>query len=354
MGDGKRIKYLHRMNLTSKTVLVTGGAGFMGSHFVRYLLEHYPHYRIVNVDKLSYAGNLDNLIGIKEESRHHFILGNIADEVIVRNIFKMEKPDFVVNYAAETLVDRSIAGPKIFVESNIIGTHNLLEAVREFDHIKKFVQISTDEVYGEILLGSATEESVCRPRNPYAATKAGADHLVTSYINTYNVPAVITRSCNFYGPNQYPEKVIPIFITNLLEGKKIFIHGDGGQTREWIFTDDHCRAVDAVLHKGEIGAIYNISSGESRSVFEIANDICLCMERDSSEIKFTHDRPGNDRRYALDWKKMRNLGWEPIHKFCDGLAHTIEWYRNNQTWWKRITEMPEFQEYYEHKYLTVQ
>ncbi|MBI4359722.1 MAG: dTDP-glucose 4,6-dehydratase [Candidatus Jacksonbacteria bacterium] len=336
------------------TVLVSGGAGFMGSHFVRYLLKHYPHYRVVNVDKLSYAGNLANLTDIKEESRHYFILGNIADEAIVRNIFKMERPDFVVNYAAETLVDRSIAGPKIFVESNIVGTQNLLEAVREFDHVKKFVQISTDEVYGEILEGSATEESVCRPRNPYAATKAGADHLVTSYINTYKVPAVITRSCNFYGPNQYPEKVIPIFITNLLAGKKIFIHGDGGQTREWIFTDDHCRAVDTVLHKGEIGEIYNISSGESRSVFEIANDICLYMERDSNEIEFTRDRPGNDRRYALDWEKLRNLGWEPIHKFCDGLAHTVEWYRNNQTWWESIKATPEFQEYYEHKYLTVQ
>lgn len=342
------------MGLISKAVLVTGGAGFMGSHFVRYLLKCYPHYRVVNVDKLSYAGNLENLEDIKAESRHHFILGNIADEAIVRNIFKMEKPDFVVNYAAETLVDRSIAGPKIFVESNIVGTQNLLEAVREFDHVKKFVQISTDEVYGEILEGNATEESVCRPRNPYAATKAGADHLVTSYINTYKVPAVITRSCNFYGANQYPEKVIPIFITNLLEGKKIFIHGDGAQTREWIFTTDHCRAVDTALHKGAIGEIYNISSGESRSVLEIAKDICLYMERDESVIEFTRDRPGNDRRYALDWTKLRGLGFEPMHKFSDGIAHTIEWYRNNQIWWKSIKARSEFQEYYEHKYLNVQ
>ena len=200
---------------SNKTILITGGAGFMGSHFVRYVLEQYPKYRVVNVDKLSYSSNLDNLSSVVGNPRYHFILGNIADDAIVRNIFKMEKPDFVVNYAAETHVDRSIAGPKIFVESNIVGTQNILEAVREFDTVKKFVQISTDEVYGEVLKGSASEESVCRPRNPYSATKAGADHLVTSYVNTYNVPALITRSCNFYGPNQYPEKVIPIFITNL-------------------------------------------------------------------------------------------------------------------------------------------
>lgn len=326
----------------------------MGSHFVRYALERYPKYRVVNVDKLSYAGNLDNLSSLAGNPRYHFILGNIADEAIVRNIFKMEKPDFVVNYAAETLVDRSIAGPKIFVESNIVGTQNLLEAAREFDNVKKFVQISTDEVYGEILDGRASENSVCRPRNPYAATKAGADHLVTSYVNTYNVPAIITRSCNFYGPNQYPEKVIPIFITNLLEGKRIFIHGDGAQEREWVFTEDHCRAVDAVLHKGEIGEIYNISSGESKTVLEIAKDICSCMECDQGKIEFTRDRPGNDRRYSIDCKKLRALGWDPIHKFCDGLAHTIEWYRNNQEWWKRIKATKEFEEYYSHKYLTIQ
>ena len=326
----------------------------MGSHFVRYVLGHYPKWRVVNVDKLSYAGNLDNLSSVAGNPRYHFILGNIADDAIVRNIFKMEKPDFVVNYAAETLVDRSIAGPKIFVESNIVGTQNLLEAVREFDQVKKFVQISTDEVYGEILEGQASEDFVCRPRNPYAATKAGADHLVTSYVNTYSVPAVITRSCNFYGPNQYPEKVIPIFITNLLEEKKIFIHGDGAQEREWIFTEDHCRAIVAILHQGKIGEIYNISAGHNESIENIARRIADYMGKDKSHIEFTRDRPGNDRRYALDWSKLSALGWKPECAFEDGLARTIEWYSANQEWWQQIKATKEFAEYYRHQYLTIQ
>ena len=342
-----------KKSLKFNTILVTGGAGFMGSNFIHYLLKKYRGIKVINVDKLSYAGNLDNLRDIEKNPRYKFILGDISDDAIVRNIFKLERPQIVVNYAAETLVDRSIAGPKIFVESNIVGTENLLEAAREFP-IKKFVQISTDEVYGEILKGKASETAVCHPRNPYAATKAGADHLVISYVNTYNIPAVITRSCNFYGPNQYPEKLIPIFITNLLECKEIFIHGDGGQTREWIYTEDHCRAIDKIIQRGKTGEIYNIGTGQSRTVMQIAEIILKLLGKDKKMMQFTKDRPGNDRRYALNWDKLARLGWEPIHVFDKGIKLTLDWYKKNEKWWRKIKQMPEFKEYYEHKYLNIQ
>ena len=342
-----------KQNTESIIILVTGGAGFMGSNFIRYILSKYLRYHVVNLDKLSYAGNLDNLIDIENNPRYKFILGDISDDAIVRNIFKLERPHIVVNYAAETLVDRSIAGPKIFVESNIVGTQNLLEAAREFP-IKKFVQVSTDEVYGEILSGKAPETTVCHPRNPYAATKAGADHLVISYVNTYDIPAVITRSCNFYGPNQYPEKLIPIFITNLLENREIFIHGDGGQTREWIYTEDHCRAIDKIIQKGKIGEIYNIGTSQNRTIIQIAEIILKLLGKDKKVMRFTKDRPGNDRRYALNWNKLAGLGWEPMHIFDKGIRLTVDWYKKNEKWWRKIKQMPEFDEYYKHKYLNVQ
>lgn len=324
----------------------------MGSNFIHYLLKKNRSMKVINVDKLSYAGNLDNLRDIENNPRYKFILGDISDDAIVRNIFKMERPQIVVNYAAETLVDRSIAGPKIFVESNIVGTQNLLEAAREFP-IKKFVQISTDEVYGEILQGKAKEDSVCHPRNPYAATKAGADHLVISYVNTYQVPALITRSCNFYGAYQYPEKLIPIFITNLLENRPIFIHGKGSQIREWIYTEDHCRAIDKIIEKGKIGEIYNIGTGQSRTVLQIAETIVQLLGKDKNMMQFTKDRPGNDRRYALNWDKLAHLGWEPMHVFDKGIKLTVDWYKKNEKWWRKIKQMPEFDEYYKHKYLNV-
>lgn len=334
-------------------ILITGGAGFMGSNFVRYVLAHYPKWQVVNVDKLSYAGNMENLAESEDNPQYKFILGNIADADIVRNIFKLERPDIVVNYAAETLVDRSIAGPKIFVESNIVGTQNLLEAVREFK-TRLIVQISSDEVYGEVLKGKVDEDAPCHPRNPYAATKAGADHLITSYVNTYNVPAIVTRSCNFYGPNQYPEKLIPIFITSLLEDKKIFIHGDGQQIREFIYTEDHCRAIDAIIKKGKIGDIYNIGTDQFYRVDDVADMILRLLNKNKKSRAYTKDRPGNDRRYAVDWSKFAKLGWKPQYSFAEGIALTVEWYKQKRDWWERIKETKEFGEYYKHKYLTVQ
>jgi len=337
----------------NKTILITGGAGFMGSNFIHYFLDKYPNWRIINVDKLSYAGNLDNLADIENRKQYKFILGNIADYEIVRNIFKLEKPVIVVNYAAETLVDRSIAGPKIFVESNIIGTQNLLEAIREFNGVDRFIQISTDEIYGEVLKGKAKEDSACYPRNPYAATKAGADHLIASYVNTYNIPAIITRSCNFCGPYQYPEKLIPIFITNLLEENRIFIHGDGKQVREWIYTQDHCRAIDLIIKKGKVGEIYNIGTNQFYTVLEIAKMLFKMLGKDEKMMKFTKDRPGNDQRYAVDWNKLKKLGWEPTVDFQQALEKTVQWYKEHRDWWKKIKNLPEFKRYYQHQYLNI-
>lgn len=329
-------------------LLITGGAGFMGSNFVKYILDTYPDYTIINLDKLTYAGNLENLKEIESNPRYRFVKGDIADNAIVEKIFKEDMPDAVVNYAAETHVDRSILDPEAFIKTDVFGTYNLLEACRKFS-MKKYVQISTDEVYGSIEEGSFTEKSPFDPSSPYSASKAGGDHLVMAYYKTYGLPVVRTHSCNFFGPYQYPEKLIPLFITNILEEKKIPVYGDGTQVREWIYTQDHCSAVDFILHHGKIGEIYNIGTGQEKQNMEVTKLILKYLGKDESSIEYVKNRPGHDIRYSLDHTKLQELGWQPRYQFEDALKNTIEWYKDHEGWWKKI-KSGEYLEYYKTQY----
>ena len=316
-------------------LLVTGGAGFIGSNFIRYILGKYPSYKVMNLDKLTYAGNLDNLKGVSED-RYEFVEGDIADEKVVEGIFERFKPDAVLNYAAETHVDRSITGPRDFIMTDVLGTYALLEAAKKHE-IDKYVQITTDEVYGSIEEGFFTEETPFAPNSPYSASKAGGDHLCRAYYVTYGVPVIVTHSCNVYGPYQYPEKIIPLFVTNLIRGKKVPLYGDGKNVREWIYTEDHCKAVDTILHKGEAGEVYNIGSGHEIQNVELTNMILKEMGVGEEMIEYVEDRLGHDRRYAIDFSKLKGeLGWEPEQEFKEGLIETIEWYKNNEWWWDKL------------------
>lgn len=329
--------------------MITGGAGFMGSNVVQYLLKKYPKCDILNFDKLTYCGNLENLHDIEKNPHYKFVRGDIADQKKVEEVFKEFQPDAVLNYAAETHVDRSIMQPKAFLETEIIGTYTLLEAVRTHG-TEKFIQVSTDEVFGSTEEGSFNEKSPFLPNSPYAAAKAGADHLCRAYFVTYHTPVIVTHSCNFYGPYQYPEKFISLGITNLLEGKSLPVYGDGANRREWIFTVDHCRALDVILQKGKIGEVYNIGTGAEFANIEIAKKICQLLEVGEDKIEFVKDRPGHDWRYAIDHTKItRELGWQPEVDFGEGLRQTVEWYKNNKAWWKRI-KSGEFLEYYRKQY----
>ena len=318
----------------------------MGSNAVKYFLRNYPDVQIVNLDKLTYAGNLENLKDVENNPRYNFIKGDIADEKIVDEAAK--DVDVIINYAAETHVDRSILGPKAFITTDVLGTYALLEAAKKYN-IKKYIQISTDEVFGSINDGKFTEESPFEPNSPYAASKAGGDHLCRAYFKTYGVPVIVTHSCNFFGPYQYPEKLIPLFITNLLENKKVPVYGDGQQIREWIFTEDHCRAIDAILQKGEIGEVYNIGAGNEIPNIEITKSLLKELGKDESSIDYVKDRPGHDRRYAIDSTKLRKLGWKPETNFEDGVKQTVSWYKQNEQWWKRI-KSGEYLEYYKKQY----
>lgn len=316
-------------------LLITGGAGFIGSNFIRYILEKYPDSEVLNFDKLTYAGNLDNLKDLPED-RYEFVKGDIADEKVVDEVFESFKPDAVLNYAAETHVDRSITGPKEFIMTDVIGTYTLLEAVKKHG-TKKYIQISTDEVYGSIDEGFFTEETPFAPNSPYSASKAGGDHLCRAYHVTYGLPVVVTHSCNVYGPNQYPEKVIPLFVTNLMRGKKVPLYGDGKNVREWIYTEDHCRAVEAVLQKGIEGEVYNIGSGYEIENVDLTHMILKKMGVGEEMIEHVEDRLGHDKRYAIDFSKLRNkLGWEPSKNFEEGLHETVEWYKDNEWWWEKL------------------
>lgn len=327
-------------------ILITGGAGFMGSNAVKYFLKKYSDVQIVNLDKLTYAGNLENLKEIENDPRYKFIKGDIADEKIVEEAAK--DVDVIINYAAETHVDRSILDPKAFITTDVLGTYTLLEAAKKYG-IKKYIQISTDEVFGSINDGKFTEESPFEPNSPYAASKAGGDHLCRAYYKTYGVPVIVTHSCNFFGPYQYPEKLIPLFITNLLENKKVPVYGDGQQIREWIFTEDHCRAIDTILQKGEIGEVYNIGTGNEIPNIEITKILLKELGKDESSIDYVKDRPGHDRRYAIDSGKLRKLGWQPEVNFEQGVKQTVDWYKNNEQWWK-IIKSGEYLEYYKKQY----
>lgn len=329
-------------------VLVTGGAGFMGSNFIRHLLTTYPEYQIINFDALTYAGNLENLADVEQNPRYRFIKGDITDHRAVEAVVRT-RPDAVINYAAETHVDRSILGPKGFILTDVLGTYELLESCRRH-RIARYVQISTDEVYGSIARGRTAEDAPLEPRSPYSASKAGGDHLVRAYFTTYGLPTILTRACNNYGPYQYPEKFVPLFITNLIEGKKVPVYGDGKQIREWIYVTDHCRAIDAILHHGKPGEVYNIGTGENRANIEITRKLLQAFGKDETSIEYVKDRPGHDLRYALDSTKLRReLGWQPQVSFDEGLQRTIEWYRDHTTWWQRI-KSGEFAKYYERQY----
>ncbi|MBT4917105.1 dTDP-glucose 4,6-dehydratase [Candidatus Peregrinibacteria bacterium] len=316
-------------------LLITGGAGFIGSNFIHYILKKYPNYEIINFDKLTYAGNLENLKDIEDDPRYTFVQGDIADENAVDAVVSMGV-DVILNYAAETHVDRSITGPKDFIMTDILGTYTLLEAVRKHG-VKKYIQISTDEVYGSTPEGSFSEDDAFLPNSPYSAAKAGADHLCRAYNVTYGLPVIVTHSCNVYGPYQYPEKVIPLFTSNLIKGKKVPLYGDGSNIREWIYTEDHCSAVDAILHKGRDGEVYNIGSGEEISNKELTMMILKEMGKDEDMIEYVEDRLGHDWRYSVNSGKLRgDLEWEPKHKFEDALGETLKWYRENEEWWKKL------------------
>ncbi|OGH81538.1 MAG: dTDP-glucose 4,6-dehydratase, partial [Candidatus Magasanikbacteria bacterium RIFCSPLOWO2_12_FULL_34_7] len=330
-------------------ILVCGGAGFMGSHFIKYILEKYPDYMLVNFDKLTYAGNLENLKEVENNKRYKFVKGDICDASEVDRVVRENKIDTIVNYAAETHVDRSVMDPSAFLKTNIFGSYNLLEATKKFD-LKKMVQVSTDEVFGSIDSGKFREDSPFEPNSPYSAAKAGGDLLCRSYFVTFQTPVVVTHSCNFYGSNQYPEKLIPLFVTNLLEGKKVPVYGDGKQVREWIYTEDHCNAIDVILHKAKAGSVYNIGSGDEIENIEITKLILEYLGYDEKMIEYVKDRPGHDKRYALDANKLKNeLGWEAKVNFRDGLKKTVDWYRENEDWWKKIKD-GSYLEYYKKQY----
>ncbi|NQT94930.1 MAG: dTDP-glucose 4,6-dehydratase [Candidatus Omnitrophica bacterium] len=316
-----------------KTVLVTGGAGFIGSNFIRHILNNYPDYRIINLDKLAYSGNLNNLKDIQQSPSYKFIKGDICDKRTVESAIK--RSDLVVNFAAQTHVDRSIKASAEFVRTNIEGIRVLLDAARKFK-IKRFMQISTDEVYGDIKRGLSDENDILLPNSPYAASKAAADLLVHSYYMTYKIPIIITRSSNNFGPYQYPEKVMPLFITNAVENKPLPLYGDGKNIRDWIYVLDNCSAIDLALHKGRPGEIYNIGGNNLLRNIRIADKIVDFMSRDKKLISFVKDRPGHDRRYALNSNKMKKLGWDPEYNFKKALRSTIEWYMANEWWWKPL------------------
>ena len=328
-------------------VLVTGGAGFIGSHFVKHALRVHPDWHVTNLDKLSYAGNLDNLTDLPDPARHQFVKGDIADHELVTKLWS-HGVDIVVNFAAETHVDRSILWADDFIKTDVLGAFTLLEAAREFG-VKKFIQISTDEVYGSIARGSFTEESPLNPRNPYSASKAGADRLAYAYFTTHNVPVTITRCSNNFGPNQYPEKFIPLFITNALEGKPLPLYGDGRNVRDWIYAEDHCAAIDFLIAHGKTGETYNIAGGNEVENIEIARAIVRKLGKPESLIQLVKDRPGHDRRYSLDAGKLAALGWRPNRNFPGALDATIDWYVQNESWWRKI-KSGEFKKYYAAQY----
>lgn len=315
-------------------LLVTGGAGFIGSNFIRYVLGKYPDYSIVNLDKLTYAGNLENLTDVEDDPRYSFVKGDICDENLVDELAK--KVDAIINFAAESHVDRSIDEPKSFILTNVLGTQNILEAVKN-NKVARFLQISTDEVYGSIDVGSSKETDPLQPNSPYAASKAAADLVCRAYSKTYGVPVVITRSSNNFGPYQYPEKLISLLTTNAIDGRPLPVYGDGLNVRDWIYVLDNCEGIDAVLHKGINGEIYNIGGGNEVANIEIARQIVTNLGVPDTQITFVDDRLGHDRRYSLDSGKAGTLGWTPRHSFKEALAETINWYKGNETWWRELS-----------------
>tara|TARA_B100000686_G_scaffold352644_1_gene455435 strand:+ start:2056 stop:3021 length:966 start_codon:yes stop_codon:yes gene_type:complete len=319
-------------------LLITGGAGFIGGNFIRYFLRSYPESLIFNLDKLTYAGNLKSIEDLENNPGYRFVQGDIGDSRLVLELMK-EKFDVIVNFAAESHVDRSINDASAFLDTNIQGTYNLLQIAREKE-VPLFLQVSTDEVYGSLgKTGYFTEKSLIQPNSPYAASKASADLICRSFFETFSFPAIITRCCNNYGPYQYPEKLIPLFITNLIEDKSIPIYGDGMNIRDWIYVEDHCRALDAVLQKGRPGEVYNIGSRQEMTNLEITDTILEKLDKPQSSKNFVKDRLGHDRRYAIDPGKLeRDIEWTPSYSFEKAIDLTISWYQENEDWWKPLRE----------------
>jgi dTDP-glucose 4,6-dehydratase len=330
-----------------KKLLITGGAGFMGSNFIKYILKRHRSWQVVNLDKLTYAGNLDNLLEVAKNRNYKFLKGDIANPLDVKKAIG-RGVDCIINYAAETHVDRSIMEPDAFIKTDIFGTYTLLEQARKHN-VAQYIQISTDEVYGSIEKASFSEKSSFAPNSPYAASKAGADHLCRAYFKTYNLPVIVTHSCNVFGLNAHPEKMIPLFITNLLEGNKVPLYGSGSQVREWIFAEDHCRAIETIMEKGRAGGVYNIGTGYEKTNIETTKFILKELGLGQEMIEYVKDRPGHDFRYAINCNKLRKLGWKPRVSWEQGLRRTIKWYRENESWWKRI-KSGEYLKYYKKQY----
>ncbi len=333
-----------------KKILVTGGAGFIGSNFVNFLLKKRDDVFVVNLDKLTYAGNLENLTAIEKKENYVFVKGDITNEEIVKYIFEEYAITYVINFAAESHVDRSILGSEVFFRSNVLGTSVLLENAKNFG-IEKFIQISTDEVYGSLDAEGLFEESTpLHPNSPYAASKASADMIAQAFHHTYNVPVIITRCSNNYGPFQFPEKLIPLMIINALNNRKLPIYGDGLNIRDWIYVLDHNKAVELVLDKGSPGEVYNIGASREMKNIEIVKLILKHLNKSESLIEFVKDRPGHDRRYAINSNKIKNeLGWQPSFEFSKALKETINWYTKNKNWWERIIS-GDYMQYYQLQY----
>jgi dTDP-glucose 4,6-dehydratase len=335
-------------------ILVTGGAGFIGSNFIHYILDKYSDYNVINLDSLTYCGNLGNLMEAEENPNYKFIKGDILDTKLVNSILNENNIDYIINFAAESHVDRSIRNPKIFLESNIIGTQNLLEVAKKYyeeGQIKKYIQISTDEVYGTLgKTGYFTEKTPLSPNSPYSASKAGADMIARAYHETFNLPINITRCSNNYGPYQFPEKLIPLMITNALNNKKLPVYGDGKNIRDWLHVYDHCTAIDLVLHDGKIGDVYNIGGNNEKENIEIVKIILKYLNKSNELIEFVEDRLGHDKRYAIDSTKIKSeLGWKPKYTFENGINETIDWYLNNKKWVKEVIS-GDYISYYEKMY----
>lgn len=330
-------------------LLVTGGAGFIGSNFIHYMVRRYPHYQIINVDALTYAGNLDNLRSVERHPNYRFVKADIADRAAMEPLFR-DGLDAVLNFAAESHVDRSIMQPDLFVRTNVLGTQTLLDLAKQYK-VGKFVQISTDEVYGALgETGLFTEETPLAPNSPYSASKAGADLLVRAYHETYGLHVNITRCSNNYGPYQFPEKLIPLMIMSALEDKPLPVYGDGLHVRDWLYVEDHCGAVDLVLHKGVSGEVYNIGGNNERTNLEVVKTILAELGKPESLIRFVQDRPGHDRRYGIDASKIRReLGWQPQYDYENGIRETIRWYLSNRDWMNRVVS-GEYLQYYERQY----
>jgi dTDP-glucose 4,6-dehydratase len=329
-------------------LLVTGGAGFIGSNFVHHVLDKYHDCRVVVYDKLTYAGNLDNLRDVAEDPRYSFVEGDICDAEHVGEAVSEFKIEAIVNFAAETHVDRSILAAGSFIQTDVYGTHVLLEAVRKFG-LRRMVHVSTDEVYGSVLQGSSVETDSLLPNSPYSASKAGGDLMCRAFFVTYGVPVVVTRGSNNFGPYQYPEKVIPLFITNALEDKPLPLYGDGQNVRDWLYVLDHCEAIDLMLRNGRDGEVYNVGADRQLTNLELTETILDILGKPRSLIQFVEDRPGHDRRYSLDSSKIRELGWQPRFRFEEALESTVRWYVDNRWWWEKL-KSGDYESYYQQQY----